>query len=176
MINGIQIKGLDKILSRLKDAEEDIILEVDAELGAASAEMELLAKNAAPVNLGFLRNNISSSRLGDLAYEFVSQADYSAYVEFGTKTYVKVPKGLESYASQFRGKGKGNLSLFEAIKQWLKRKSGLSGKELDRRARWVAFIIAKKGIKPQPFFFPAYFNIRPKLLKNIKHIVNEKRS
>lgn len=175
MITGIEIKGLDKILNKLKDVENDIIEEVDLELQAASVEMSQLAKNAAPVNLGFLKNNISDRKVSDLNYEFVSQADYSAYVEFGTKTYVRVPKGLEAYAAQFKGKGKGNLSLFEAIKQWLKRKSGLSGKELDRRARWVAFIIAKNGIKPQPFFFPAYFRVRPQLLNRLKQIVNEKR-
>lgn len=145
MINGIKIKGLDKILKKLQDVEQDIIEEVDMELQSASFDMERLAKNAAPVNIGFLKNNISSAKVADLAYEFVSQADYSAYVEFGTKTYVRVPKGLESYAAQFRGKGEGKLSL------------------------------AKKGIKPQPFFFPAYFTVRPQLLKRLKQIVNEKR-
>jgi HK97 gp10 family phage protein len=175
VVNGIKIQGLDKILKTLQDAEQDVIEEVDMELQAASFDMERLAKNAAPVNIGFLKNNISSSKVGDLAYEFVSQADYSAYVEFGTKTYVRVPKGLESYAAQFRGKGKGKLSLVEAIKKWLERKEGIKGKELERRARFIAFIIAKKGIKPQPFFFPAYFTVRPQLLNRLKQIVNEKR-
>ena len=175
MASGITITGLDKILNSLKDAEQDIIQEVDFELRESVIEMDQIAKNLAPVNNGDLRKMISFVAKGKLDYEFVSMAYYSAYVEFGTKTYIKVPSGLESYAAQFRGKGKGTLSLFEAIKKWLRKKEGLTGKELDRQARWVAYIIAKNGIKPQPFFFPAYFRVRPQLLKRLKQIVSEKR-
>ena len=65
MINGIKIEGLDKILKTLQDVEQDVIEEVDMELQAASFDMERLAKNAAPVNIGFLKNNISSAKVGE---------------------------------------------------------------------------------------------------------------
>jgi phage gpG-like protein len=48
---------------------------------------------------------------------------YAPYVEFGTGTKVNVPKGLEDYASQFKGKGikQVNLSarpfLFPAVEK-----------------------------------------------------------
>lgn len=172
----IELKGLDSIVNKVKAIGGDIAKEVDMELGAAVVEMVNISSNLAPVNNGFLRNSISDYKAGELAYEFVCSADYAAYIEFGTKTYVRVPKGLESYAAQFRG-GKGSRgNLFEAIKNWLsKKESGLRGKELDRKARYISYVIATKGIKPQPFFFPAYYRVRPQLLKKIKAIVNGKR-
>ena len=36
---------------------------------------------------------------------------YAPYVEFGTGTKVNVPKGLENYASQFKGKGIRQINL-----------------------------------------------------------------
>ena len=36
---------------------------------------------------------------------------YAPYVEFGTGTKVNVPKGLENYASQFKGKGIKQVNL-----------------------------------------------------------------
>jgi HK97 gp10 family phage protein len=36
---------------------------------------------------------------------------YAPYVEFGTGTKVNVPKGLENYASQFKGKGIKQINL-----------------------------------------------------------------
>lgn len=177
MANGftIGLEGLDGVLKGIKTKSKDIQDEVDNELMASTQEMATLSKRYAPVDVGFLRNNISASNKSYLNKEFVSAAEYSAYVEFGTKTYVRVPSGLEAYASQFRG-GKGTKGkLLDNIRKWLKRVSGLSGKQLESKARYISYIIATKGIKPQPFFFRAYEDIKPKLIQRIKNIVDEKR-
>lgn len=171
----IELQGLQKVLSSVKNLSQDIQKEVDMELSAATQEMATISKNLAPVDQGFLRNNISADTTTFLNKELISQAEYSAFIEFGTKTYVKVPRGLENIASQFRGK-KGKGSLFNNIRNWLSRvDKGLNKKELDRKARYISYIIATKGIKPKPFFFRAYDIVKPKMLKNIKRVLDEKR-
>lgn len=171
----ISLDGVDKLLRNIKSYSKDITDEVDSEIAASAEEMAQISKRLAPVNLGYLRNNISASRLGYLAMEFVSQAEYSPFLEFGTKTKVSIPKGLEGYANQFRGK-KGKGSLLDNIRKWLKRKEkGLSKKELESKARYISYLIATKGIKPQPFFFRAYDAVKPKMINNIKAIINAKR-
>lgn len=169
----IEFEGLDKVLKGIKTKSKDIQDRVDDELADATEVMATTSKKYAPVDVGFLRNNISASRVSYLQMELVSGAEYSPYIEFGTKSYVRIPNGLESYASQFRG-GKGSKGkLFENIKAWLKRKeSGLNSKELESKAKYLTYIIATKGIKPQPFFFRAYDEIKPSLIRNLKSIIN----
>jgi hypothetical protein len=66
---------------------------------------EELAKKDAPVDFGYLRQNITSYKAGDMNYEIVSGALYSAYREWGTGSLVSVPPELADYAIQFKGKG-----------------------------------------------------------------------
>lgn len=109
MANGvtIEIQGLDKLQKQLGKFPVALENEVDAELAAASNHFVNLAVASATksVDTGFLRNGISFKREGKMHYEVVSAAGYSAYVEWGTITFVKVPAELSAYAMQFKGKG-----------------------------------------------------------------------
>jgi hypothetical protein len=107
MAGGITIKveGLDELKRKFNSIPSDIEDGLDAELHAIANEYQNKAAEAAPVDLGFLKNNITSFRLAPLSYEVVSGAPYSAYVEFGTITHVSVPSDLVEYAAKFKGKG-----------------------------------------------------------------------
>jgi len=128
------------------------------------------AKQRAPVNFGQLRLSIKNTEATiqlnrSLIY---SNAPYSAFVEFGTGARVKIPAGFEKLAAEFKGKKGGNFDEFlDNIRDWCKRK-GID----EKLAYIIAVSILKKGIKPQPYFIPAYLigaaNYVKKLSKSLE--------
>jgi HK97 gp10 family phage protein len=112
------------------------------------------AKQRAPVNFGQLRLSIAKT---DATIQLnrsliFSNSPYSAYVEFGTGTKVKIPAGFESLAAKYRGKGGGSFDdLLDNIRDWCKKKG------IDEKLAYpIAVSILRTGIKPQPYFIPAY--------------------
>lgn len=101
-----RLEGLEQLQRKLKDLPDHLKEEIDLELKASAMTIEAAAKRDAPVDTGFLRNGISHSKKGELLYEIVSAARYSAYLEFGTGAGVLVPVGFEEFAMQFKGKSK----------------------------------------------------------------------
>ena len=101
----IEIQGLDRLKKKLGSIPENVKAEVDAEMAVVANEFVNRAVSAAPVDTGFLKGQITFNRIGEMNYEIVSGARYSAYVEFGTITRVQVPTDLVSYAAFFKGKG-----------------------------------------------------------------------
>ena len=85
------------------------------ELGKTGLEIVRLAKRAAPVDKGALKQSISTHRSGK-SVNIVAAANYAPYVEFGTggsvdltdMTQLGIP---ESYAAQFKGKGIREVNL-----------------------------------------------------------------
>jgi HK97 gp10 family phage protein len=65
------------------------------------------AKQRSPVDLGQLRQSIgkTEAREGFNRSFIFANAPYAAYIEFGTGGEVSIPKGFESIASEFKGKG-----------------------------------------------------------------------
>lgn len=112
------------------------------------------AKQRAPVNYGQLRLSIghTQAEINNNRSLIFSNAPYSAFVEFGTGTKVQVPKGFEELASQFKGRQSGNFDTFlDSIREWCKKKG------IDEKLAYViAVSILRTGIKPQPYFIPAY--------------------
>lgn len=101
----IEIRGLEELRRLLGRIPRHLTDEMDAEIAAASNEFVNKAVLAAPVDSGTLRHGITFKKIKKMHYEVVSAAHYSAYVEWGTITQVKVPPELQSYAIQFKGKG-----------------------------------------------------------------------
>jgi len=102
----VKIKGLEALVRKLKKLPDDIIADAKAEIEDAADMIVRDAGNAAPVDLGYLKGMIVSTPVrGGLGYKISSLAHYSAYVEFGTGTYVQVPLDLSAYAKQYIGKG-----------------------------------------------------------------------
>jgi len=147
MPTAITLTGFKEFEEKLKRMPDILASEVDGECGAAAKEWDELAKLMAPKDVGFLVGGISNYRKEKMWWEVTSKANYSAYMEWGTKSRVSVPADLTAYASQFKGGGGKGLTK-EFIYAWCKRKG------IPENAWWPIFIsIVTKGVKPQPFFF-----------------------
>jgi hypothetical protein len=145
---GIRVQGLDTAIQQMKGAGKKVTTEADGLFRSAANLFVRRAIQAAPADRGFLRTHISAEQLGTMKWAVVSSEDYSAYMEFGTGQYVQVPAGLESYASQFRGKGQSGGKVRELIYEWCRRKG------IDKGAWWFIYVsIMTKGVRPHPFFF-----------------------
>jgi HK97 gp10 family phage protein len=183
-----KIEGADKVLLALQNIGKEKIALVDDRLKIGANEIAARAKQLAPTDESFLKQGISAKSVSRLEYEVVSQRKYAAYMEFGTKKKAKIPAGLESVAQKYQGKGGGTFQeLLKSITEWVRRK-GISGtysvktkrrtgRKADRMiedlevAYPIAWSIAKHGVKPHPSFFPAFNEIKPQIVKDIKDIV-----
>lgn len=167
--------GLDQFRKQLATASNNLKTEIAAEVRISAMEFESLAKRSASEfgDRGTLRQSIGHRQTGPLTYEVFVGTFYAPFIEFGTKTKVQVPSGLEDVAAQFRGlKGTGALSLIEAIKGWVKRKKIASGKEIDKVAFVIARSIYRNGISPRPFFYKHIAPVRTKLFTRLNTILS----
>ena len=132
----------------------------DANRSAVSVTNETANKIAnqarlrAPVDINQLRLSIgkTTARVGFNTSVIFANAPYAGFVEFGTGSRVKIPKGFEELAAAQRGKASGNFDEFlDNIRDWC-RKKGIDVK----LAYIIAVSILRKGLKPQPYFIPSY--------------------
>ena len=111
-INQNDLMKLSKKLDKMRAFESKTL---SNELGKTGLEIVRLAKRAAPVDKGALKQSISTQRSGK-SVNIVAAANYAPYVEFGTggsvdltdMTELGIP---ESYAAQFKGKGIKDVNL-----------------------------------------------------------------
>lgn len=104
----VEIKGLRELQARFNSLPKEVQVEAKAVVEAGAKTWVQKAKRAAPVDNGTLKNGISyydSSKGPLIGFTIVSNAKYSAYLEWGTITKVEVPAELSEYALQFKGKG-----------------------------------------------------------------------
>ena len=109
----VNIVGLKELQDKFKKMPENLQKEVRGVIEDGAKTFVRFAQRDAPVNKGKyggnLRLGISYGQLiadkTHTTFEVVSNAHYSAYLEWGTITKVKVPAELAAYASQFKGKG-----------------------------------------------------------------------
>lgn len=160
---------LERFNQRLVFLPDEMVKVVDIELKDGAAAIASEAKQRAPGVFGFLRQGIGSGKTGYLEYEVYSNQMYSAYVEFGTRSKVEVPTELQAYASQFMGSpGASALSAKEAIFKWCERKG------IDKNLWYPIYVnIMTYGSKPHPFFFPAYYRIKPIIENRILQAVTK---
>lgn len=185
------LKGLKQHLQKMEDEKAKLLLQVDEVIEARANEMATMAKRLAPVDMGGLRANTGYKKNGFLSYELYSNLFYAPYIEFGTKTYVKVPPELKENAEKARQqKNKGDFGDFIlALAKWVRRK-GLAGTAIkrtktgkvrkDRKATesneinlayQIAYVIMKKGIKRQPFIYPAFMMYKNKLINDVAKLM-----
>lgn len=157
----VRIQGIQEATKKLKSLESDINQAVSNELEVNSADMASDAQAKAPVNDGNLRNGIGFEGK-DMNFTVFSNAQYSPFVEFGTKTRVNVGPELREIAAQFRGMKIDSGKFEDNIRQWMK------GKGIPEEALFpIMASILRYGIFPQPFFGPAYGNMVRKLPKDL---------
>lgn len=167
MPNVVTLTGFKEFEAKLKKMPDIMRSEVSGEVRSAAEEWALLAKQAAPKDIGFLAGHIDAKHGGekDMFSEVTSNADYSAYMEWGTKSKVSVPADLTAYALQFKGGGGKGITK-ELVYAWAKRKG------IPEQYWWpIFFSIIKKGVKPHPFFFIQKPKIEKIILASVKKIV-----
>lgn len=163
----VTLSGFDKLKDRLQKAIKEVPGEVDAELQVAANEIRSAAIRDAPADQGLLRSEIQVTGSA-LSWGVFSNALYSGYVEFGTKSNVQIPAGLQGIAAELRGSGTSSIKAKEAIYAWCQRKG------IEKRLWYPIFIkIMVQGIKPHPFFFKQLEPAQKKLIKNIENILKQ---
>ena len=163
-----ELQGLKQTLAKYKNIPKQIEKEISAELQDGVNRMVQGAKRDAPGDQGILRAEISSLKIADLTFEYISSANYSGYVEFGTKSKVDIPAGLQSYAAQVKAQpNTSSLTAKEAIYAWCKRKG------IEPKA-WYSIYrsIMVNGMRPHPFFFKQVQLQEQSIINNIKNVLS----
>lgn len=164
------IKGLDKLQKKIselpKELQEEVVGEVQAWGYDVNAEQIGLISQQKIQDLGALQQNTKAVPKPN-GVELISNVYYAPYIEFGTGAKTKVPAELNDYASQFRGKKRGDFRQFvKALEAWLKRKGGN-----PKFAFIAALNIIKNGQDARPYFFPPYLRKRKDLLTRVNAVI-----
>lgn len=142
----VEIKGLDKLITKVKKMKASLQEDVDAELTASALNIDNMAKSLSPANFGGgggLRGKFYVETGQKFTKVVGNSSEYAAYQEFGTglhaENYVpSLPKDWQKYAMTFFVNGKGR-------------------------------------VPAHPFMYPAYEVERPLLIKRIKKILGWRR-
>ena len=169
----VAIKGLDKLVKKLRDLDKDADIKIDAVTDGVALEIatdaKQTARNKGVYDNGELVRGIQYTKVEDNHYQIVAKAPHSPYQEFGTGMYVDVPAEMQEVASRIRSNPKGNFKEgLQAIKEWCKRKG------IDEGAAYPIFLsIIKKGIKPRPFLYPAFQKGKIEFIKQLEKLLNK---
>lgn len=185
----VKVEGLGKVLKKIGSIPRNVAEKTDEVMLKTSSGFVERAVNAAPVDQGILRQGISYQRLAEMEYEIVSSAFQSPFIEWGTRTRMKVPADQTAYAQQFAGRTGGGdyYDFLNAILDWVKRKGIASrfsvktrrvqkhtkadDERLIETAQAIANSIIRHGIHPHPFFFPQLPLAQEQLKKGVAEAV-----
>lgn len=181
--NVVQI-DIAPLLSKLTRLSTDGATMADAVLSTVANQIVLDAKKNAPADLGKIRQSIGKEKIkgkDKYAYSVFSNAPESPFQEFGTGGRVDVPSDMKDVAMAFKGKRGGDFKAFIlSLTGWVKRhginpkgnfvvatRTKITGKnkgDIDEETAYgIARGILAKGLKPQPFLYPAFIAGRAKL-------------
>jgi HK97 gp10 family phage protein len=166
------VKGINETIKEIRKFGANAEKLVAFETENIARQIELDAKNKAPVNFGDLQQSISVAQdiksKGKIWRVYVN-AEYGAYIEFGTGAKFKpiADKEFSKIAASFKGKRSGTFEQgLKSIEAWLKAKGGN-----PKDAKWVLLKIIGAGINPQPFLYPAYIKGKRDYLNNLEKIL-----
>lgn len=125
-----------RLRAALSRAPAVIRRHVDGALSRGALEVAREARRRAPKAFSTLTNSIHATPVGDLHYQVAPGVNYAPWVEGGRK------------AGKMPGVANG-------LREWVKLKTGLADKPLDRMTFVIARGIGRDGIKAQPFMAPA---------------------
>jgi hypothetical protein len=171
----VKVQGLDKVLRSFRRLPETVRREARWEMQVAADDMVKIASKNAPADEGSLRNAIQSKPSGK-NFEVVMSKTHGIYMEFGTKSKFDAPSYLGSYPARFKGIGKGSYNdALKAMMGWVKRK-GLVGND-ETEQKQVAYLVLRKilkeGLKPRPYFFPAFQRVSKELIDRLRNILRQ---
>lgn len=165
----VEVKGINKVVKRIQKLGDEVAEDADKAMGYSARRIERDAKKNVAVDTGDLMNSIHVIDKF-LEKEVKTDKTHAPFVEFGTKSKVDVPQGLEQYAMQFKSSGGNFADLLESIQGWCSRNN------IDAEFAFpIALRIAQNGVSARPFLFPAYFKELPKIKGELQKIVNERR-
>lgn len=163
----VTLTGWKEFETKLANMSKILQSKIGGEVEDAARTWAAGAKNDAPKDQGFLAELINSEKTGPMTAEAVSPAEYSAWLEWGTKTKVSVPSDLQAYAEEFRGGGGGAGNAKQMIYAWMNRVG------VPLQFQWPTFIsIITKGINPHPFFFIQRPIVEKQLTSRVQNILN----
>ena len=168
----LKLMGVEKVIAAIKDVNSELNAKIDAEIDAQAQTIATKAKRKAPANFSELRNSIGTEKVSNLKYTVFANAYHAPYIEFGTVKKVSVPPELTEVAAAVKGRAsRGNFaSMVEAIYVW-----GTKKKIIKKGDKNHAVNIARKiminGIAPQPFLWPSFLEVRPKLISRLQTIL-----
>jgi hypothetical protein len=168
----LKLMGVEKVIAAIKDVNSELNAKIDAEIDAQAQTIATKAKRKAPANFSELRNSIGTEKVSNLKYTVFANAYHAPYIEFGTVKKVSVPPELTEVAAAVKGRAsRGNFaSMIEAIYVW-----GTKKKIIKKGDKNHAVNIARKiminGIAPQPFLWPSFLEVRPKLISRLQTIL-----
>lgn len=185
----IKIEGLEAALEKLSPAMyKRSVNDAFNAFGLATVKD---AKINVPKDEGNLARSINFEKI-DYGVQINVNADYAAYVEFGTRKFAEsyisqLPNDWKTFAAEFKGKTGGDnsfMSFFYKILKWVQRKGFAadktkSGKRSNSKnsiqkeydaAYFIAISILRNGIKPQPYLYPAFEKNKPQLIKDLETI------
>lgn len=131
-------------------APEVIIKHASQGLQRAAHELAREARQLAPKAFSTLTNSIGLNLIGDLHVRVSAEAGYGLPVETG-----RAP-------GRMPGAG---------LTDWVKQKTGLQGKALDRATFAIARSISRRGIPPQPFMAPAAERMQDRAVELVRESV-----
>jgi hypothetical protein len=159
----LQVRGLKELKKKFGSIPQSVVDEVDPVLHAHANDYANKAINDAPRDQGLLIQEIDFFKEKDLVYRVVSGAEWSAFIEWGTRSRVQIPADLASYAAQFKNKSVSGQDAKQKIYDWARRIG------LPEEAWWSVFInIMTIGIHPHPFFFKHRDIVYAAIMKDLK--------
>ena len=148
----VTLKGNKALIRELKNLAHKATVAASEEIEATAVDIDARAVNRlnSYVDTGRLKGAQGFEVKGLHAVNFNS-AEYSGYMEFGTKTKVNVPPEMQEEADKFRN-GKGSYEQFkENISEWMQRKG------IPQEALYpIMAKILRIGISPRPFMYNSF--------------------
>ncbi|EIM5503834.1 HK97 gp10 family phage protein [Enterococcus faecalis] len=85
MSKSVKIQGLKEFMREVSRKGPALDQAIDKEINLSALRVEKCAKELAPWDTGWLSNNIYANNIGFLQAEVISPAEYSIFVEYGTR-------------------------------------------------------------------------------------------
>lgn len=107
----ITVKGIAALKAKLRNLDNQVTTRTKFAVAKATQNIQLKASLIVPVDKGKLKQSIKTDykKNNGLTGTISVTEDYAPYVEFGTGSFVKVPKGFEDLAMSFFVNGKGRM-------------------------------------------------------------------
>ena len=179
----VEVKGLKELQAKFGNASKLITDGIDKALTKGAMRIATNAKKRAPKDRGGLASSISADTSTYLDKRVGANVFYAAFIEFGTGKHAAqyvatLPADWKTYAATFKKSGDGGTfdDMVQEIYDWMKRvgMKGSGGKKLSMNDAYrLAKYILLNGIKPQPFFYPAFNDERPKIEAEVLAIINK---